>query len=34
MLAYFGADVDQGEGTVRVDVDGVEGICMEWSNKK
>ena len=26
MLAYFGADVDRGEGAVGVDVDGVMGI--------
>ena len=35
MLAYFGADVDWGEGTIRVDVDRVEGVVgMEWCDKK
>ena len=34
MFAYFGADVDQGKGAVRVDVDGVEGVGTEWSDKK
>ena len=34
MLAYFGTDVDRGEGAVRVDVDGVKGIGAERSDKK
>ena len=34
MLAYFGTDVDWGEGAVRVDVDGVEGVGAERSDKK
>ena len=34
MLAYFGTDVDWGKGAIRVDVDGVEGVSMEWSDKK
>ena len=34
MLAYFGTDVDWGKGTVRVDVDRVEGIGTEWCDKK
>ena len=34
MLAYFGTDVDQGKGTVGVDVNGVEGISTEQSDKK
>jgi len=29
VLAYFGTDVDQGEGAVRVDVDGVMGVGAE-----
>jgi len=33
VLAYFGTDVDWGEGTVRVDVDGVMGIGAEGGNK-
>ena len=33
MLAYFGTDVDWGEGTVRVDLDGMEGVSIEWSDK-
>jgi len=33
VLAYFGTDVDQGEGTVRVDVDGVMGIGAEGSDE-
>ena len=34
MLAYFGTDVDWGKGTVGVDVDGVEGVGAERSDKK
>ena len=34
MLAYFGTDVDRGEGAVRVDVDEVEGVGVERSDKK
>ena len=34
MLAYFGTDVDWREGTVRVDMDRVEGVSTEWSDKK
>ena len=34
MLAYFGTDVDWGEGAVRVDVDRVKGVGAEWSDKK
>ena len=34
MFAYFGTDVDRGKGTVRVDVDGVEGVGTERSDKK
>ena len=34
MLAYFGTDMDRGEGTVRVDEDGVEGVSVEWSDKE
>ena len=34
MLAYFGTDVDWGEGAVGVEVDGVEGVGMEQSDKK
>ena len=34
MLAYFGTDVDWGKGTVGVDVDGVEGVGTERSDKK
>ena len=34
MLAYFGTDVDQGKGAIGVDVDGMEGVGMEWSDKK
>ena len=33
MLAYFGADVDWGEGAVRVDVDRVMGVSAEGSDK-
>jgi len=33
VLAYFGTDVDQGEGAVRVDVDGVMGIGMEGGDE-
>ena len=34
MLAYFGTDVDWGESAVRVDVDGVEGVGAEQSDKE
>ena len=34
MLAYFGTDVDWGEGTVRMDVDGVESVGTEWGDKE
>ena len=34
MLAYFGTDVDWGECTVRVDVDGVVGIGVEGGNEE
>ena len=34
MLAYFGTDMDGGKGTIRVDMDGVEGISTEQSNEK
>jgi len=33
VLAYFGTDVDQGEGAVGVDVDGVVGIGAEGSDE-
>jgi len=33
VLAYFGTDVDRGEGTVRVDVDGVMGVGAEGGDK-
>ena len=33
MLAYFGTDVDQGKGTIRVDMDGVMGISAEGGDK-
>jgi len=33
VLAYFGTDVDRGEGTVGVDVDGVVGVGAEGSDK-
>jgi len=33
VLAYFGTDVDRGEGAVGVDVDGVVGIGAEGSDK-
>ena len=33
MLAYFGTDVDQREGAVGVDVDGVVGIGIEGGDK-
>ena len=33
MLAYFGTDVDQGEGAVRVDVDGVVDVGAEGGDK-
>ena len=34
MLAYFGTDVDQRKGTIGVDVDGVECVGAEQSDKK
>jgi len=33
VLAYFGTDVDQGEGAVGVDVDGVVGVGAEGSDE-
>jgi len=33
VLAYFGTDVDRGEGAVGVDVDGVVGVGAEWGDK-
>jgi len=33
VLAYFGTDVDQGKGTVRMDVDGVMGVGAEGSDE-
>ena len=33
VLAYFGTDVDRGEGAVRVDVDGVMGVGAERSDE-
>ena len=33
VLAYFGTDVDQGEGAVGVDMDGVVGVGVEGSDK-
>jgi len=33
VLAYFGTDVDQGKGAIRVDVDGVVGIGAEGGNE-
>ena len=33
VLAYFGTDVDWGEGAVRVDVDGVVGVGAEGSDE-
>ena len=34
VLAYFGTDVDQGKGTVGVDVDRVMGISAEGGDKE
>jgi len=34
VLAYFGTDVDQGKGTVGVDVDRVMGISTEGGDKE
>ena len=34
MLAYFGTDVDRGEGAIGVDVDGVMGIGAERGDKE
>jgi len=33
VLAYFGTDVDWGEGAVGVDVDGVVGVGVEGSDE-
>ena len=33
MLAYFGTDVDQGKGTIGVDVDGVMGVGAEGGDE-
>jgi len=33
VLAYFGTDVDQGKGTVGVDVDGVMGVGAEGGDE-
>jgi len=33
VLAYFGTDVDRGESTIRVDVDGVMGVGAEGSDE-
>jgi len=33
VLAYFGTDVDRGEGAVGVDVDGVVGVGAEGDDK-
>ena len=33
VLAYFGTDVDRGEGAVGVDVDGVVGVGAEGSDE-
>ena len=33
MLAYFGTDVDRGEGAVGVDVDGVMGVGAEGGDE-
>jgi len=33
VLAYFGTDVDRGESTIGVDVDGVMGVGVEGSDK-
>jgi len=33
VLAYFGTDVDRGEGAVGVDVDGVMGVGAERSDE-
>jgi len=33
VLAYFGTDVDRGEGAVGVDVDGVMGVGAEGSDE-
>ena len=33
VLAYFGTDVDWGEGAVGVDVDGVMGVSAEGSDE-
>ena len=34
MLAYFGTDVDWGQGAVGVDVDGVKGVSAEQDDKE
>jgi len=33
VLAYFGTNVDRGEGAVGVDVDGVMGVGVERSDE-
>jgi len=33
VLAYFGTDVDWGEGAVRVDMDGVMGVSAEGGDE-
>jgi len=33
VLAYFGTDVDRGEGAVGVDVDGMVGVGAEGSDE-
>jgi len=33
VLAYFGTDVDQGKGAIRVDVDGVMGVGAEGGDE-
>jgi len=33
VLAYFGTNVDQGKGTIGVDVDGVMGIGAEGGDE-
>jgi len=34
VLAYFGTDVDQGEGAIGVDVDGVIGVSTERGDEE
>jgi len=33
VLAYFGTDVDRGEGAIGMDVDGVVGVSAEGSDE-